>query len=102
MLFQEDVSPELSKEVYKNIVKSGLHKVVVKTSILPCPDVIEMIKRKIDREHQSILNYEDKSVTRYKDSVFNQMYHLKEAHIMVTPKWLKLKSESSNLITIMK
>ena len=38
----------------------------------------------------------------YKASVFNQMYHLNEAHIKVTPEWLKLKSEFANLLTILK
>ena len=41
MLLQDDVSTELRKEVYRNIIKSGLHRVVVKTLVLPCPDVIE-------------------------------------------------------------
>ena len=86
MLLQDDASTELSKEVYKNIIKSRLHRAAVKTLVLPCPDVIEWITRKIDHEHQSILNYEDKSVASYKASVFNQMYHLKEAHIKVTPE----------------
>ena len=56
---------------------------VVKTLVLACLDVIEWITRKIDDEHRSILNYEDKSVASYKALVFNQMYHLKEAHIKV-------------------
>ena len=30
------------------------------------------------------------------------MYHLKEAHIKVTPKWLRQKSEAADLLTIMK
>ena len=30
------------------------------------------------------------------------MYHLKEAHIKVTPEWLRQKSESANLLTIIK
>ena len=51
MLFKDDVSTELSKEVYKNIIKSGLHRAAVKTLVLPCPDVIEWITRKIDHEH---------------------------------------------------
>jgi hypothetical protein len=84
------------------MIKFGLHKDVVKTPVLPCPDVIEWIIRNIDHEHRSILNYEDKSVASYKDSVFKQMYHLKEAHIKVTPEWLKQKSESADLLTIIK
>ena len=89
MLLQDDASPEISKEVYQNIIKSWLHKVAVKTPILPSRDVIEWITRKIDHQHRSILNYEGKSVASYKASVFNKMYHLKEASIKVSPKWLK-------------
>jgi anaerobic ribonucleoside-triphosphate reductase len=74
----------------------------VKTLVLPFLDVIEWITRKIDHQHQSILNYEGKSVASYKSSVFNQMYHLKEAHIKVTPEWLKQKSESIDILTILK
>ena len=102
MLLQDDVSVELSKEVYKNIIKSRLHRVVVKTPMLPCPDVIEWITRKIDHEHRSILNYEDMSVANYKASIFNQMYHLKEAHIKVTPEWLRQKNEFADFLTIRK
>jgi hypothetical protein len=45
---QNDVSSELSKEIYKNIIKSGLHRATIKTPVLPCPDVVEWITRKID------------------------------------------------------
>ena len=86
MLLQNDVSTELSKEVYKNIIKSGIHREAVKTLVLPCLDVIEWITRKIDHENRSILNYKNKSVGNYKASVFNQIYHLREAHIKVTPE----------------
>ena len=71
MLLQDYVSVELIKEVYKNIIKFGLHKVVVKTLVLPCLDVIEWITRKIDHQHRSILNHEGKSVVSYKASMFN-------------------------------
>ena len=94
MLLQNDVSTELSKEVYKNIIKSRLHRAAIKTPILPCLNVIEWITRKIDHENRSILNYEDKSVASYKASFLNQMYHLKESHIKVKPEWLRQKSES--------
>ena len=96
------MSIELSKEVYKNIMRYGLHRPTVKTPVLPCPDVIEWIRRKIDHEHRSILNYEGKSVANYKDLVFNWMYHLKESHMKVTPECLKQKSESTDLLTILK
>ena len=96
------MSIELSKEVYINIIKFGLHRVALKTLVLPCSDVIEWITSKIDHDNQSILNYEGKSVANYKASVFNQMYHLKEAYIKVSPRWLKQKSESADLLTILK
>ena len=102
MLFQNDVRTELRKEVYKNIIKSGLYRAVVKTPVLPCPDVIEWITWKIDHENRSILNSENKSVDNYKASVFNKIYHLKEAHIKVTLEWLKQKDESTDFLTIMK
>ena len=102
MLLQDDVRTELSKEAYNNIIKSRLHREVENTLVLPCLDVIEWIIRILDYEHWSILNYEEKSVANKKASVFNQMYHLKEAHIKVAPEWLRQKSESTDLLTIMK
>ena len=56
VLLQNDASTELIKEIYKNIIKSGLHRAIVKTHVLPCSDVVEWITRKIDHQHQSILN----------------------------------------------
>ena len=40
VLLQDDASTELSKEIYRNIVKSGLHRAAVKTPILSCLNVI--------------------------------------------------------------
>ena len=74
----------------------------MKTTILPCLDVIEWITRKINHQHQLILNVEGKVVANYKPSMINQMYHLKEATIKISPEWLKQKSESANLLTILK
>lgn len=51
MLLHNDVSTDLSKEVYRNIIKSGLHRAAMKTPKLPCLDVIEWITRKIDHQH---------------------------------------------------
>ena len=51
VLLQNDVNTELSKDIYKNIIKSGLHSATVKTPILPCSDVVEWITRKIDHQH---------------------------------------------------
>ena len=43
-----------------------------------------------------------KGVASYKASVFNQIYHLKEVNIKVTPEWLNQKNEYANFLTIMK
>ena len=51
ILLQYDASTELSKEIYRNIVKSWLHQATVKTPILSCLDVIEWITRKINHQH---------------------------------------------------
>lgn len=102
MILQEYVRIELSNEVFKNIIKSGLHRAVVKTLVMPCPDVIEWITRKIDHENREILNSENESVASYKASSFNQIYHFKEYHIKVTPKRLKQKNESADFLTTMK
>ena len=66
MLLQDDVSTKISNEVYRNIIKYGLHRAIVKTLVPPCPYIIEWITRKIDNQHRSILNYEGKSVASYK------------------------------------
>ena len=102
MLLQNDVITKLSKEIYKNIIKSGLHRATVKTPILPCPDVVEWITRKIDHQHQSILNVEGKVVANYNPSMINQIYHLKEATIKVSLDCLKQKSEYADMLTILK
>ena len=41
VLLQDDPSIELSKSIYKNISKSGLHRATTKNPVLPCLDVIE-------------------------------------------------------------
>jgi hypothetical protein len=102
VLLQNDANTELSKEIYKNIIKSGLHRATVKTLVLPCPDVVKWITRKIDHQHLSILNVEGKGVANYEPSMINQIYHLKEATIKVSPDWLKQKSESEDMLTILK
>ena len=102
VLLQNDGNNELSKEIYMNIIKSGLHTTAMNTPVLPCLDVIEWITRKIDHQHQSILNVEGKVVANYKPSMINQMYHLKEATVKVSLEWLKQKSESADMLTILK
>jgi hypothetical protein len=56
-----------------------------------------------DRSSTSInLNVEGKVLASYKPSMINQMYHLKEATLKISPEWLKQKSESADLLTILK
>ena len=71
ILLRDDISTELSKEIYKNIIKSGLHRAVGKTLVLPCLDLIEWITQKVYHENRSIINSKDKSVASYKASIFN-------------------------------
>ena len=51
VLLHNDASTKLSTDIYKNIIKSRLHRATVKTPVLPCPDVVEWIIRKIDHQH---------------------------------------------------
>ena len=88
VLLQNDARTELSREICRNIIKSSLNRAAMKTPVLPCPDVIEWITKKIDHQHRSILNVEGKFVANYKPSMINQMYHLKEANIKVSSEWL--------------
>lgn len=67
------MSTKLRKDIYKNIIKSGLHRASIKTPILPCLDVIVWITRKVDHENRAVLNFEDKSVASYKASLFNEI-----------------------------
>ena len=89
VFLQDDASTKLSKEIYRNIVKVGMHQATSKTPILSCQDVIQWITRKIDHQHRSILNSKGTVVSHYKPSMINQMYHLKETNINVSPEWLR-------------
>ena len=71
VLLQNDASTELSKNIYNNIIKSGLHRATVRTLVLPCPDVVEWITRKIDHQHRYIFNVEGKAVANSKPSMIN-------------------------------
>ena len=84
-MLQDDPSTKLSKSIYRNISKFGLHQVVAKTPVLPCSDVIEWMTWRIDHESRTILNFEDKHVAIYQAPVQNQLYHFGEAHVKVTP-----------------
>ena len=102
MILQYDPSTEMSKGIYKNISRSGLHRAVAKTPVLPCPNVIEWMTYRIDHESRTILIFEGKHVARYQSLVLDRIYHFKEAQVKVTLEWLKIKSESIDLLTIMK
>ena len=102
VLLQGDPSIELSKGIYKNISKSGLHRAAAKTPVLPCPDVIERMTQRIDHESIIILNLEDKHVANCQAPVLNQLYHFKEAQVKVTLEWLKEKNEFVYFLSIMK
>ena len=87
VFLQYDPSIELSKGIYKNISKSGLHWETTKTPVLPCLDVIEWMTGGIYHESTTILNFEKKHVS-YQAPVLNQLYHFKESQVKVTPEWL--------------
>ena len=78
---------ELIKGIYKNISKFGLHWEANKTPVLPFPDVIEWMTRRIDHESRKFLNFEDKNVASYQSPVLNHLYHFKEAQVKVTLEW---------------
>ena len=80
----------MSKGIYKNISRYGLHQETTKTTILPCLDVIEWMTWRIDHESRTIINFEGKHVSSYQAPVLNQMYHFKEAQVKVTSEWLKI------------
>ena len=102
VLLQDDLSMEISKGIYKNISKSGLHRAVAKTPVLLFPDVIEWMTRRIDQQSRTILNIQDKHVANYQALVLNQLYHFKEDQLKVTSEWLRNKTESINFLSIMK
>ena len=41
-------------------------------------------------------------MANYKPSLINQIYHLKEETVKISPDWLKQKSESADMLTILK
>ena len=102
VLLQDDQSTELRKQIYRNIIKSRLHRVATRTLVLPCLDVIEWITWKVDHENRAILNFMDTTVASYKALVLNQMYHFIEDHVKVTSEWLKQKNDFGDFLTIMK
>ena len=86
VFLQDDPSMELSKGIYKNISKSGLHWEATKTLVLSCSDVIEWIIQRIYHESRVILNFKDEHVSNYQAPILNQLYHFKQAQVKVTTK----------------
>ena len=84
VLLHDDPSMELSKCIYKNISKFGLHWEATKTLVLPCLDVIEWMTQSINHESRKILNLKDKHVARYQPPMLNQLNHFREAKVKVT------------------
>ena len=76
-MLQDYPIAELSKGIYKNISKSGLHQAVVKTPILPFTDVIEWMTQRIDHESKTIFNLEETNVAKFQAILMNQLYHFK-------------------------
>lgn len=101
-LLQDEQSTELSKWIYKNISKSGLHQAAIKTLVFPCPDVIEWMNRRIDHENITILKFEENYVSSYQAPELNQLYHFKETQVKVTPERLQSKTQSVDFLSIMK
>lgn len=85
MLLQDEPSTEMRKGINKNISRSGLYRATTKPPILPCPDVVEWMTKRIDHESIAILNFEGKHVASYQALVLDQLYHFKEAQVRVTP-----------------
>ena len=102
VLFQDDPILEMSKELYRNISKSGLYRVVSKPFILPCLDVIKWLTRKVNHQRRTILNFGGNHVVGYQPSMLHQMYHFKEPRIKVTQEWLQNKVEVIDYLTQMK
>jgi hypothetical protein len=48
------------------------------------------------------LNVKGKDVANYKPSMINQIYHLKEEIVKVSPEWLRQEGESVDMLTILK
>ena len=58
---------------------------------------------KKDRSSTSInFEFKGKTMANYKPSMINQIYHLKEATVKISLDWLKQKSESTDMLTILK
>ena len=64
--------------------------------------MIKWITRRVDHERKTIRNFNDNNVANYQAPILNQLYHFKEAHVKVTPEWLKEKNKSVDFLSIMK
>ena len=101
-MLQDDPSAELSKGIYRSISKSGVYRAAAKPPILPCPNVIEWLTRKVGHERRNLLDFEGHHVESYKDLVLNKIYHFKEPQIKVTQEWLQNTYDSIDFLNFMK
>ena len=102
VFLHDDPTAYLSKGIYNNISKSGLHRAATKTWVLPCPYVIEWMTWRIDHESITILNFEGRHVSSYQAPILNPLYHFKGAQVKVTPEWLESKVESIDFLSALK
>ena len=56
----------------------------------------------LEKNEKYCQSFEGKNVASYQDPMLNQIYHFKESHVRVTPKWLQSKFESIDFLNIMK
>ena len=101
LLLQDDPCRELSKDIYKNISKSRIYRVFSKPLILPCPNVVEWITRKVDHSNQILLNYEEKHGASYQRYTIHIMYHFKEPQIKITQEFLQSKAKTIDYLAQM-
>ena len=73
MLLQDDTSIGISKGIYKINSRSRLCQATSKPLVLPCPNVIEWMTRRIDHESRTILNFKGKQVASFQAPVLNQI-----------------------------
>ena len=84
ILLQDDPCMELSKDIYNNISKSRIYRVVAKPLIIQCPDVVEWMTRKVDHSNRIPLNFDGKHVASYQPYTIHQMYFFKESQIKIS------------------
>ena len=65
MLLQDYPCMELSKDIYKRISKSELYRAAANALIIPCPNIVEWMIRKMDHSNRILLNLDENHVASY-------------------------------------